>query len=135
MKAILRNFLINLGALWVTSQAIPALSIDGGIKGLAVGALAFMGANIILVPLIKILLLPLNLLTLGILACQCPSFISFDVSGALFPTFTLPISRVFLGGIYYSLLKFVYLSGSYPDFLCHWLDYSLSTMVDQITVV
>jgi len=68
VKAILRNFLINLGALWVTSQAIPALSIDGGIKGLAVGALAFMGANIILVPLIKILLLPLNLLTLGIFA-------------------------------------------------------------------
>lgn len=68
MKAIFRNFLINIGALWLTAEIIPALSISGGIKGLAVGALAFMAANLILVPLIKILLLPLNLLTLGLFA-------------------------------------------------------------------
>lgn len=33
-----------------------------------IGVLAFMAANILLVPLIKVLLLPLNLLTLGIFA-------------------------------------------------------------------
>lgn len=68
MKALLRHFLINLGALWTTSQIIPALSINGGVRGLVLGALAFMGANLLLVPLLRVLLLPLNLLTLGIFA-------------------------------------------------------------------
>lgn len=68
MKHILRNYLVNLGGLWATSQILPALSISGGAKGLLIGALAFMGANLVLVPIIKVLLLPLNLLTLGIFA-------------------------------------------------------------------
>lgn len=68
MKSIFRSFLINLFALWASSQMIPAISITGGLKGLAVGSLAFMAANILLVPLIRILLLPLNLLTIGLFA-------------------------------------------------------------------
>ncbi|MFA5933135.1 MAG: phage holin family protein [Microgenomates group bacterium] len=68
MKSIVRNYLINLGALWVTTQILPALTIVGGAKGLLIGALAFMIANILLVPLLRVLLLPLNLLTLGLFA-------------------------------------------------------------------
>jgi len=68
MKSIVRNYLINLGALWVATQALPAISVVGGVRGLLIGALAFMVANILLVPLLKILLLPLNLLTLGLFA-------------------------------------------------------------------
>lgn len=68
MKRLIRSYLIHLGALWTTTQIFPALSIIGGLKGLILGALAFMVANILLVPLIKILLLPLNLLTLGVFA-------------------------------------------------------------------
>lgn len=68
VKKIIRTFLINLGALYVTTQIFPALSIDGGVVGLLIGAIAFMIANILLVPLIKVLLLPLNLLTLGLFA-------------------------------------------------------------------
>lgn len=66
MKSIIRHFLINLGALWIITQILPAISLTGGVKGLLIGALAFMIANILLVPLLKILLLPLNLLTLGL---------------------------------------------------------------------
>lgn len=68
MKSILRHFLINLGALWLTTQILPAISLTGGVRGLLIGALAFMIANILLVPILKILLLPLNLLTLGLFA-------------------------------------------------------------------
>lgn len=68
MKSLLRHYLINLTALWATTQIIPALVIEGGIRGLLIGSLAFMAANIFLVPLLKILLLPLNLLTLGLFA-------------------------------------------------------------------
>lgn len=68
MRKILRYFLINLGALWLTAQVIPGLVIFGGIKSLLLGGLVFMLINLFLVPLLKILLLPLNMLTLGIFA-------------------------------------------------------------------
>ena len=68
MKTLLRYFLINLVSLYITTRFIPGLTYTGGVKSLAVGALAFMLINFILVPLLKILLLPLNLLTLGLFA-------------------------------------------------------------------
>lgn len=68
MKHLVRNFLINLGAVWATAQIIPAFVITGGLRGLIIGVLAFMLANWLLIPLLKVLLLPLNLLTLGIFA-------------------------------------------------------------------
>lgn len=68
MKTLLRYFLINLVSLWITTQLIPGLTYMGGIRSLLTGAFAFMVINFTLVPLLKILLLPLNLLTLGIFA-------------------------------------------------------------------
>jgi|SRR3989344_3524580 len=68
MKTLLRYFLINLVALWITTIIIPGLSYSGGIKSLLLGGFVFMLINLILVPLLKILLLPLNLLTLGFFA-------------------------------------------------------------------
>lgn len=68
MKTLLRYFLINLTALLVTTKLIPGLTYDGGVKTLLVGGLVFTGINMILVPLLKLLLLPLNLLTLGLFA-------------------------------------------------------------------
>lgn len=68
MKGILRSYIINVGAIWLASQLIPSLVIVGGVRGLLLGSLAFMIANILLVPFLKIILLPLNLLTLGIFA-------------------------------------------------------------------
>lgn len=68
MKTLLRYFLINLGALWIVTKIIPGLTYSGGAKSLIVGSLVFMLINMILVPLLKILLLPLNLLTLGFFA-------------------------------------------------------------------
>ncbi len=68
MKKILRALLINGGAIWMTSSILPGLVIIGGLRGLLVSTFAFMMTNFILVPLIKILFLPLNLLTLGIFA-------------------------------------------------------------------
>lgn len=47
---------------------MPGLTYTGGIKSLLLGALVFMMINFILVPLLRILFLPLNLLTLGLFA-------------------------------------------------------------------
>lgn len=68
MKTLLRYFLINLGALYLTTRIIPGLVYTGGIRSLIIGGVVFMLINFLLVPLLRILFLPLNLLTLGIFA-------------------------------------------------------------------
>lgn len=68
MKTILRYFFINTTSLWITAQLIPGLTYTGGIKTLLIGGIVFTLINFFLVPLLKILLLPLNLLTLGFFA-------------------------------------------------------------------
>lgn len=65
MKTIIRYYLINLGSLWLAAYLIPGFIYDGGTGTLLKAALVFTGINLILVPVLKILLLPLNLLTLG----------------------------------------------------------------------
>ncbi len=66
MKTLLRYFLINTVSLWIVTRIIPGLTYSGGIKSLFLGGLAFMAINFLLVPILKILFLPLNLLTLGL---------------------------------------------------------------------
>jgi len=68
MKFLLRHFLINLVSLWATSEIIKGLYYEGGVATLLIAALAFTVINLILIPLLKILLLPLNILTLGFFA-------------------------------------------------------------------
>lgn len=68
MKTLFRYYLINLTSLWVTTKIMGGLSYTGGLQTLLMGALTFAVINIVLVPLLKVLLLPLNLLTLGFFA-------------------------------------------------------------------
>src|SRR5258708_1188459 len=68
MKKLLRSFLINLVSLTVAVRLLPAFNSEGGAKTLVLGALVFMFINILFIALIRILFLPLNLLTLGIFA-------------------------------------------------------------------
>lgn len=66
MKRILRNFLINIVSLSLTARLIPGLVLEGGIKTLFISSFIFMIINMLVVPILKIMFLPLNLLTLGI---------------------------------------------------------------------
>lgn len=66
MKGLLRHFLMNLVALWATSIILPGLTYTGGFRALAIGALGLMFINMAIIPLLKIMFLPLNLLTLGL---------------------------------------------------------------------
>ena len=88
MKVVLRYFLINLAALWVTTLIIPGLSYNGGIKSLLIGAVVFATINILLVPVLKVILLPLNLLTLGLFA-WITNVIALYALTTLIPQFTL----------------------------------------------
>lgn len=50
----------------MTSQILPGFTYTGGVKTLVLGAIGLMFINVIIVPLLKIMFLPLNLLTLGL---------------------------------------------------------------------
>lgn len=65
MKRFLRYFLVHLATLWISSQILPGLVLEGGFRTLALGAIGLMIINIAVLPLLRLMLLPLNLLTLG----------------------------------------------------------------------
>lgn len=66
MKSLLRNFLIHFVALWITTILLPGFTVSGGVKTLILGSLGLMFINMMIVPLLKIMFLPLNILTLGL---------------------------------------------------------------------
>lgn len=65
MRGLLRSFLLNLASLWIVGQLIPGVSFGEGYRGLLLAALVLGLVNLFVKPLINILLLPLNILTLG----------------------------------------------------------------------
>ncbi len=68
MKHLFRSFLINLIAIAAATKILPGIYYDGGFRTLLIGAVAFMLINLLVVPLLKVMFLPLNLLTLGVFA-------------------------------------------------------------------
>lgn len=83
-----RYFLINLVSLWITTETITGLTYTGGFRVLVIGAAVFTVINFLLVPLIKILLLPLNILTLGFFA-WLTNVIALYALTTIFPYFKL----------------------------------------------
>lgn len=65
MKKILRSFAINLATFFLINQLIAGFNIAGGFQGILFTAAVLTGVNLAIKPLIKILLLPINLITLG----------------------------------------------------------------------
>lgn len=66
MKTILRAVFVNLIVLYLAVLIYPGLVYDGTFKTLLLATIALTLLNRIVKPLIKLLLLPINLLTLGI---------------------------------------------------------------------
>ena len=67
MKSILRMFLASLAGLWVCQSFIPSFRISGGIENLLMASAVLTLIYLIVKPILKILLLPINLLSLGFL--------------------------------------------------------------------
>lgn len=65
MKKILKTFIINIASLILVVQIFAGFKISEGIEGILFTAAVLTGVNFVLSPLIKLLLLPINLLTLG----------------------------------------------------------------------
>ena len=65
MRKLLRSFVFNLAALWLVAKNLEGVSYTGGYQTLLLTALALTAVNLLVKPLINLLLLPINLVTLG----------------------------------------------------------------------
>ncbi len=65
LKNYLRLFLINFLALWLLSRFMLGIEFLNGYQTIALTALVLTVLSTLVKPLIKILLIPVNLLTLG----------------------------------------------------------------------
>ena len=65
IKKHLRSFAFNTIALKIAAQNIGGVTISGGTNFLMLSGLALTMVNLFVRPLIKLLLLPVNILTLG----------------------------------------------------------------------
>jgi putative membrane protein len=68
MKHLIRVFLFNVFALWLTSQLIPGFVIPGGWQTTLFAGLILSLLMLIVTPLLKILFIPINILTFGLLS-------------------------------------------------------------------
>lgn len=66
MKGLLRGFLIHLLTLWLTSQIVLGFKLESGWETYVLGAVVLTLILIFIKPLLKLLFLPINFLTLGV---------------------------------------------------------------------
>ncbi len=68
MKYLLRVFLFNLFGIWIASQILPTLAIAGGWQIIILAGATLSLLMLIVKPMLKILFIPINILTFGLLS-------------------------------------------------------------------
>lgn len=68
MKYLVRVFLFNSFSLWLVSEIFPALTISGGWQSLLFAGFVLSVLTLLVAPLLRILFIPINLLTFGLLS-------------------------------------------------------------------
>jgi putative membrane protein len=68
MKHLVRVFLFNIFALWLTSQILPTVLIPGAWQIMIFAGFILSILMLIVVPILKILFIPINILTFGLLS-------------------------------------------------------------------
>jgi putative membrane protein len=106
MRIILR-ILINAVALWVTAQLLPGIELTGSVGGLLLVALIFGVVNAFIKPIVKLLSLPITVVTLGL--------------------FTLVINAAML-------LLTSWLAGAYMNFTGSLLDKVVTSVIGAIVI-
>ena len=80
MKTILRNVLLYAFALYVTSLLLDGLVLQDGVRTLVIGGILLaIGFNIIK-PILSVISLPFNLLSLGLFSILITAFILFLIT-------------------------------------------------------
>lgn len=102
MKSFLRNTLFNAFTIFMISQILPGVKVSGGFFTYIFGGLALTLLFILLKPILNILAIPLNLLTLGLF--------SFLTNVIIFYLLTLLVAGI-------SITAFTFPGFSYAGFI------------------
>lgn len=68
MKLLFKSFLFNVFALWVTAQVFPGFVIVGNVWAVAGAGFALTFLLFLVKPFLKILFIPINFITFGLLS-------------------------------------------------------------------
>ena len=68
MKHLVRVFLFSVFALWLTSEVMPGITITGSWQTILFAGFILSLLLLIVAPILKILFIPINLLTFGLLS-------------------------------------------------------------------
>lgn len=118
MKLILR-ILINAFAIWLTSMLLSSFNFTGSVLSLIVVAVIFGLVNALVRPIVKLLTLPINLVTLGLFTLVINTLMliltvwlsdSLSLTGGLFENFLI----AFVAAIIISVISTI-LSWFLPD--------------------
>ena len=118
MKLILR-ILINAFAIWLTSLILSNFTFSGSVFNLIIVAIIFGLVNAVIRPVIKLLTLPINVVTLGLFTLVINTAMlmltvwlsgTLSLEGGIFSSFL----TAFIGAIIISIISTV-LSWFLPD--------------------
>ncbi len=68
MKHLIRVFLFNIFALWLASELLPTLIVPDGWSVMLLSGFTLSLLMLFVAPLLKILFIPINILTFGLLS-------------------------------------------------------------------
>jgi putative membrane protein len=68
MKYLARIVLYNMFALWITSLLLPTITVTGSWQAFLVGAVTLSLLMLVVAPVLRILFIPVNILTFGLLS-------------------------------------------------------------------
>jgi len=80
MRSILRNVLLYAFALYITQMIFSGLVLHGGLQTLIVGGILLTIGFKLLKPILSVISLPFNLLTLGLFSVVIIAFIIFLIT-------------------------------------------------------
>jgi len=88
MKSLIRKLLLNVAVIFAAAKVLPGLSYSEDFKVLVLAAVALGLVNLFVRPLVKLVTLPINLLTLGIFSWVVNVLMLYLVT-RLIPGFTI----------------------------------------------
>lgn len=68
MKHLIRVFLFSVFALWLTSEILPGVRMSGSWQTILFAGFILCLLQLIVAPILKILFIPINILTFGLLS-------------------------------------------------------------------
>jgi putative membrane protein len=94
MKGFLRNVLFNAFSIFLLTQIIGGVKVSGGVPTYLFGGIALTILLVVLKPILNILSLPLNIITLG--------FFSFLTNIIIFYLLTVIVPGISIGAFTFS---------------------------------